>query len=188
MLDFAIAMNKYARVKIQDFTNKIDYRTNAYKRRIESLKGKSVIAIDMVKKAIKSGIYADYLLIDSWYSKPIFIKEMNELGLMVISRIANNNSIWNFKNKEKTLNAIYEKYRHTANIISGSYGKIKFKYFCVKAEHKTAGELKIVFIKTNNRLIPIVSTNLSLEAKEIIDIYKRRWDIEQGYKELRQFY
>jgi len=92
MLDFAIAMNKYARVKIQDFTNKIDYRTNAYKRRIESLKGKSVIAIDMVKKAIKSGIYADYLLIDSWYSKPIFIKEMNELGLMVISRIANNNS------------------------------------------------------------------------------------------------
>ena len=113
---------------------------------------------------------------------------MNELGLMVISRIANNNSIWNFKNKEKTLNAIYEKYRHTANIISGSYGKIKFKYFCVKAEHKTAGELKIVFIKTNNRLIPIVSTNLSLEAKEIIDIYKRRWDIEQGYKELRQFY
>jgi len=48
--------------------------------------------------------------------------------------------------------------------------------------------LKIVFIKTNNRLIPIVSTNLSLEAKEIIDIYKRRWDIEQGYKELRQFY
>lgn len=46
MLDFAIAMNKYARVKIQDFTNKIDYRTNAYKRRIESLKGKSVIAIE----------------------------------------------------------------------------------------------------------------------------------------------
>ncbi len=46
MLDFAIAMNKYARVKIQDFSNKIDYRTNAHKRRIESLKGKSVIAIE----------------------------------------------------------------------------------------------------------------------------------------------
>ena len=36
MLDFAIAMNNYARVKIEDFTNKIDHRTNAHKRRLES--------------------------------------------------------------------------------------------------------------------------------------------------------
>ncbi len=36
---------------------------------------------------------------------------MNDLGLKVISRIANNNKIWNFSAKEKTLNAIYEKYK-----------------------------------------------------------------------------
>ena len=65
MLDFTIAMNKYARVAITDFTNKIDHRTNAYKRRLEVMKGKSQIAIDMVKRAVKSGIYADYLLVDS---------------------------------------------------------------------------------------------------------------------------
>jgi hypothetical protein len=32
---------------------------------------------------------------------------MNELGLKVISRIANNNKIWNFIGKEKTLEGIY---------------------------------------------------------------------------------
>ena len=74
MLDFTIAMNKYARVAIADFTNKIDHRTNAYKRRLETMKGKSQIAIDMVKRAVKSGIYADYLLVDSWYSKPVHYK------------------------------------------------------------------------------------------------------------------
>ena len=37
-------------------------------------------------------------------------------------------------------------------------------------------------------LIPIVSTNLNLSDEEIIDIYKRRWDIEQGYKELREHF
>ena len=186
MLDFALSMNKYAKVKIQDFTNKVNHRTNAYKRRIESLKGKSTIAINMIQRAITSGLYADYVLVDSWYSKPIFIKEMNDLGLMVISRIANNNSIWNFKDKEKTLTSIYERFRHISKVVSSSYGKIKFEYFCVKVEHNKAGKLKIVFIKTKNKIIPIVSTNLSLDAKEIIDIYKRRWDIEQGYKELRQ--
>ncbi|MCB0541668.1 MAG: hypothetical protein KDE33_29445, partial [Bacteroidetes bacterium] len=47
MLDFAIAMNSYARVKMEDFTNIVDHRTNAHKRRLESKKGKSQIAIDM---------------------------------------------------------------------------------------------------------------------------------------------
>ena len=189
MLDFALAMNKYARVKIEDFSNKIDHRTNAYKRRVETMKGKSQIAIDVVTRAVKSGIYADYLLVDSWYSKPIFIKEMNSLGLRVISRIANNNKIWNFIGKEKTLEAIYNKYKALKNIKSDTYGKkIKFTYFSATVEHKTAGRLKIVFIKTKEKLIPIVSTDLDISDEEIIEIYKRRWDIEQGYKELREHF
>ena len=55
-------------------------------------------------------------------------------------------------------------------------------------EHKNAGKLKIVFIKTKEKLIPIVSTDLTLNDDEIIEIYKRRWDIEQGYKELREHF
>lgn len=189
MLDFAIAMNRYARVKIEDFTNIIDHRTNAYKRRLESLKGKSQIAIDMVTRAVNSGIYADYLLVDSWYSKPVFIETMNELGLQVISRVVNNNKVWNFIGKEKTLNSLYNKFKKIKNIEIGQYGKkIKFEYFGAIVEHKTAGKLKIVFIKTKENLIPIVSTNLELSDEEIIDIYKRRWDIEQGYKELREHF
>ena len=189
MLDFTIAMNKYARVSIENFTNKVDQRTNAYKRRLETMKGKSQIAIEMVKRAVNSGIYADYLLVDSWYSKPVFIKEMNELGLKVISRIANNNKIWNFMGKEKTLDAIYNKHKALKTAKQGSYGKkIKFTYFCVVVEHKNAGKLKIVFIKTKEKLIPIVSTDLTINDEEIIETYKRRWDIEQGYKELRQHF
>ena len=106
MLDFAIATNKHARVLIENFKNIIDHRTNAHKRRLETLKGKSQIAIDMVKRAVNSGIYADYLLVDSWYSKPSFVKEMNELGLKVISRMANSNTIWNFIGNRKTLNGL----------------------------------------------------------------------------------
>ena len=189
MLDFAIATNKYMRVKIEDFTNTIDYRTNAHKRRLETMKGKSQIAIDMVKRAINSGIYADYLLVDSWYSKPSFIKEMNELGLKVITRVANSKTIWNFIGDRKTLNGIYEKYKKTQNIKSGSYGKkVKYKYFSVIVEHKKAGKVKIVFLKTKEKLIPIVSTDLAITDEIIIETYRRRWDIEQGYKELREHF
>lgn len=189
MLDFAINMGNYARVKFEEFTQELDVRTIAYKRRLEILDGKSQIAIDMVTRALKSGVYADYLLVDSWYSKPIFLKKMNDLGLKVISRIANNNKIWNFKDKEKTLNAMYEKFKNLKTEKAGTYGKkIKFKYFSVTVEHKNAGKIKVVFIKTNDNLIPIASTDLEISDEEIIDIYKRRWDIEQGYKELREHF
>lgn len=189
MLDFAISMGNYARVKVKEFTQEVDFRTTAYKRRLEIMDGKSKLAIDMVKRSLKGGVYADYLLVDSWYSKPAFLKEMNDLGLKVISRIANNNKIWNFQDKEKTLNAIYEKHKKLKKTKDGTYGKkIKFKYFSVIVEHKNAGKLKIVFIKTNDKLIPIASTDLEINDEEIIDIYKRRWDIEQGYKELREHF
>jgi hypothetical protein len=189
MLDFAIVVNKYARVAIEDFSNKVDHRSNAHKRRLEMTKGKLQIAIDMIKRAVDSGIYADYLLVDSWYSKPVFIQEMNILGLRVISRMANNNKIWNFMGKEKTLEVIYNKFKESKTAKPGTYGKkIKFTYFSVTVEHKTAGKLKIVFIKTKEKLIPIVSTDLTINDEEIIETYKRRWDIEQGYKELREHF
>jgi len=189
MLDFAIALNRYARVAIDEFTNKVDHRSNAYKRRIETTKGKSQIAIEMIQRAVNSGIYADYLLVDSWYSKPIFLQEMNELGLKVISRMANNNKIWNFTGKEKTLEAIYTRFKKIKTAKQGRYGKkIRFTYLSAVVEHKKAGKLKIVFIQTKEKLIPIVSTDLAISDDEIIEIYKRRWDIEQGYKELREHF
>ena len=189
MLDFAVSMGNYARVKLEEFAQELDRKTTAYKRRVEIMDGKSQIAMDMVKRAIKSGIQADYLLVDSWYSKPVFIKEMNDMGLKVISRIANNNKIWNFTGKEKTLNTIYEKSKKITNEKMGKHGKkIQFTYFSVVVEHKNAGKIKIVFLKTSDNLIPIASTNLEINDEAIIEIYKRRWDIEQGYKELREHF
>ena len=57
---------------------------------------------------------------------------MNDVGIRVISRIANNNKIWNFTDKEKTLNAIYEKFKKLKTQKVGKYGKkIEFRYFSV---------------------------------------------------------
>ena len=63
MLDFAINMGKYARVTIAEMLDGLNHRTTAYKRKAEIMKGKHQLAIDMIKRAVKSGIYADYLLV-----------------------------------------------------------------------------------------------------------------------------
>lgn len=188
MLDFALKFNDNLRVRIHDFKNKFYHTSHAQKRKEEGLDSKLVIALNMLKRALKAGVKADYLLVDSWYSKPNFIKDVKKLKLHVITRIANNNRIWHFKNNYKTLNRTYSILIKTVKRKRASYNKIKYTYCSTVVNHHIAGRVKIVFIKTHNKLIPILSTNIRLTDERIINIYKKRWNIEQGYKELREHF
>lgn len=184
MLDFSISYNKNVYIE----KTKLHHRSNSKRRRDEGGEGKNTLAVEMVKRALKSGVYADYLLVDSWYAKPNFIKEINTQGVNAIARIANNNKIWNFAGKNRTIESLYAQAKKTKNSRQGKYNTINFSYTSITATHKTLGRVKIVFIKTKENLIPILSTDTTLTDLQIINTYKKRWNIEQGYKELRQHF
>ena len=187
-LDFAIKMNDSRRKNISEFTTKLHHRSNAYKRKSEITKGKNILAMDMLERALDNGVEADYLLVDSWYAKPDFIKQAEDLGVPVIARLPNNKLIWNFKGKHKTLNTIYESLKNIRHKHSGKHGKISYKYFDKIVEHALLGKVKLVFLHTGKDLLVFISTNLQLSAKEILATYKKRWNIEQGYKDLRNLF
>jgi hypothetical protein len=186
MLDFSLNYNKNQIINSHD--NQFHHRSNAYKRRVEGNSGKNTLAIEMLHRALDSGIYADYLLVDSWYAKPNFIKEVQNNGLDVIARIAKSNKIWQFTGKYKTLESLYIQANKTKASRLGNYNSIKYSYVSTITTHKTLGKVKIVFIKTKDNLIPIISTNTQLSDIEIINTYKKRWNIEQGYKDLREYF
>jgi hypothetical protein len=186
MLDFSVNYNKNQIVDFQDIN--VHHLSNAYKRRIEGNSGKNIQAINMLSRALDSGIYADYLLVDSWYAKPNFINEVKQKGIDVITRVANSNKIWQFADKCKTLESLYVQANKTKASKLGNYNSIKYSYVSTTATHKTLGRVKIVFIKTKENLIPILSTNTILSDIEIINTYKKRWNIEQGYKDLREYF
>ena len=186
MLDFSLNYNKNQIVDFTDTT--IHYSSNAYKRRIEGISGKNIQAINMIKRTLNAGIYADYLLVDSWYAKPNFIQEIKQNGLDVIARVAKSNKIWQFIGNSKTLESLYNQAKQYKCSKLGNYNSIKYTYVSAVATHKTLGKIKIVFIKTKDNLIPIISTNIILSDVEIINTYKKRWNIEQGYKDLREYF
>jgi hypothetical protein len=70
----------------------------------------------------------------------------------------------------------------------GHYGKIHYRSFDLIVEHKILRKVKLVFLHTGKELIVFISTDLSRDAREIISIYRKRWNIEQGYKELREYF
>ena len=187
-LDFSIKMNNSRRKDVSEFVTKLHHRSNAYQRKSETIKGKNVLAIEMLERAPDNGIEADYLLVDSWYAKPNFIKQAEDLGMPVIARLPNNPLIWNFKGKHKTLNAIYESLKNIRHKQSGKHGEISYKYFDKIVEHALLGKVKLVFLHTGKDLLVFISTDLQLSAKEILATYKKRWNIEQGYKDLRNLF
>ncbi len=186
MLDFSINYNKNQIVNVDE--NSFHHKSNAYKRRFEGNDGKNILALHMIQRVLKLGIYADYLLVDSWYAKPDFINTVQTNGLNVIARIANNPRIWQFVGKHNTLESLYTQAKKQKTSKFGNYNTIKYTYISTIATHKTLGRIKIVFIKTKDNLIPIISTNTNLSDIEIINTYKKRWNIEQGYKDLREYF
>lgn len=187
-LDFAVRHGSSRRKEIAEFSSRLHHRSNAYQRRSEGLKGKNVLALDMVARALEHGIDADYLLIDSWYAKPDFILQADAMGMPVIARIANNNRIWHFKGKYKSLQALYDHHGKSRHKQHGTHGKIRYRYFDLIAEHHLLGKVKLLFLHTGKELLIFISTDLSLSGKAMIDTYKKRWNIEQGYKDLRSYF
>ena len=187
-LDFSIKMNDSRRKDISEFTSTVHHRSNSHKRKVESLKGKNILAIEMLERALEQGVDADYLLIDSWYAKPNFIEKANDLGMPVIARLPNNKLIWNFKGKHKTMNTIYENLKNYRHKSSGKHGKISYKYFDAIVEHAVLGKVKLVFLHTGKDLLVFISTDITIAGKEILATYKKRWNIEQGYKDLRNLF
>ena len=167
-LDFSIKMNDSKRKSTSEFTAKLHHRSNAYQRKSEIIKGKNMLALEMLERALDNGIDADYLLVDSWYAKPNFIKEANTLGMPVIARLPNNKLIWNFKGKYKTLNAIYDSLKNIRHKYSGKHGKISYKYFDSVLEHAVLG-------KEENRIYEalIAKITLSMFTYNIVSYINR---------------
>ena len=101
MLDFSINYNKNQIVNVNE--NYFHHKSNAYKRRVEGNDGKNILALHMIQRVLKSGIYVDYLLVDSWYAKPNFINEVKENGIDVIARLSKSNRIWQFTGKSQIM-------------------------------------------------------------------------------------
>jgi len=106
----------------------------------------------------------------------------------MIARLPNSKCIWNFKGKHKTLDEIYNGLKNIRHKQSGKHGRISYRYFDAIVEHKELGKVKLVFLHTGKDLLVFIATDLSLSAKEVLAIYKKRWNIEQGYKDLRSLF
>lgn len=159
----------------------VDKRTNGFKRRAESLRKAPDVLKDLVRQARASGIWADYLLFDSWFAFPATIIGLLEQKQQVICMLKEAKTKYGYKGFDLTLKELYKSVRKRcgrAKILASAQVELGTD------SHNRAVMAKIVFVRAHNtrKWLALLSTDVDLADEEIVKLYKRRWDIEVFFK------
>jgi hypothetical protein len=176
MLSSATKSNRY-----QEISTDIDHRSNGYKVRKESMMAKTDAAVLMIQRALKSGIQADYVLMDTWFTTEPMIKSILAEGLDVIGMVKQLNQRYNYKGKAYTLPQLQK-------FVSFDGARNIFGSLCVTT--KNGIPVKIVFVRNRNKkseCLYLLSTDCSLSDAEIVRCYGNRWSIECFFKASKSF-
>lgn len=160
--------------------------SNGSKRKKELRIKKGVNLIKMIKRAVKQGVIADYLLTDSWFMCENMITEIRKIkngAIHVISmcrmdkrQYTTNAGEFNaatLRKQNKHLIRRSKKHRSTYIDLTVKYKGVKVKLFFIRISKRSKWRL-------------LVTTNTSLNFTEIYELYANRWAIEVFFKECKQ--
>lgn len=176
MLSSAEKSNRY-----QEISDTIDHRTNGYKARKESIMHKTDAAILLIKNALNTGIRADYVLMDTWFTTEPMLKKILLAGIDVIGMVKQLKQRYTYHGKQYTLHELkkFVRFEGAKNI-----------FVSLMVTTKTGIPVKIVFVRNRNKkseCLYILSTDCSLDNAEIVRIYGNRWSIECFFKSSKSF-
>ena len=176
LLSSASKSNRY-----NEISEDIDHRTNGYKIRKASMMHKTDAAIQLIRNALTSGIPADYVLMDTWFTTEPMLKEILKEGIDAIGMVKQLKQRYTYNGKQYTLPGLKK-------FVNFSGARNIFGSLIVTT--KAGIPVKIVFVRNRNKkseCLYILSTDITLEDAEIVRIYGNRWSIECFFKASKSF-
>ncbi len=172
----------------RQFSKKRDKVSPAFKRVKELDVKKTEMAVSMIKRAVKNGMAASYVLMDSWFVNDYIIKSIRSIkkgAMHVLGMCKMDKRKYSINGKELNSAQITTLYARK----KGKYSsKHKSHYFTVTAQYK--GEtVKLFYIKYRNakHWTLLLTTDLSLNFVKALELYQIRWSIEVLFKECKQY-
>ena len=179
-LDFALLSSVNVKNRFHEGHKSMDKRCCAYRRRKEATTKATGLLAPMVKRILKSGINARYVLMDSWFTMPSNVCALRKY-LDVIGMVKKTPKVcYEHDGKKRNLMEIYQrltKRRGRAKILASTIVKL--------SDDKPA---KIVFVRDRRKKdwMALLSTDTDLIDSEVVRIYGKRWDIEVLFKMAKQ--
>jgi hypothetical protein len=180
-LDFSMMSSAKEENRYHEMQEGLNKRLCGYKRRKEALLHKPEVVVQMIERALKAGLAADYLLMDSWFTHMPLVQKMLDRGLHVIGRVKDIKQRYMYQGRRLSLSELYA--------VLPKKGKEQI-LGCVrvKSTSEVPADLKIVFVRNRNKhkeWIAILTTDVTLDDSEIVRIYGMRWSIEPFHKMIK---
>jgi hypothetical protein len=172
------------------FKKERDQTTPAHERFTELDMEKTTVALQMLRRACKHHILADYVLMDSWFTNDVMIKGIRSMrkGMMhVVGMCKMDARRFVVDGRELKSEAII-KLKGLAKGAKHKSRRFKSEYIMVDAIYKgTPVRLFYVKYKGAKNWKLILTTNLSLSFVGAMELYQIRWTIEVLFKECKQY-
>jgi len=141
----------------------------------------------MIRRAVKNGFKADYVLVDKWFMSEDFIKDIRKVKegmLYVVGLCRMDKRKYSYKDNEYSAKQLLQLKKRThkrSRKINSQYIEIEVIYKGIK--------LKLFFSRYSRRgnWQLLVTTDLSLSYNKAVEIYNIRWSIEVYFKESKQY-
>ena len=170
------------------FSKDRDKKSPAFKRVMELDKKKTENAVAMLRRAVKNGFSASYVLMDSWFVNDYMIKGIRSIkngAMHVLGLCKIDIRKYSFDKKELNAHQLITKYERKKAKYSRKY---KSLYIPLVVDYK--GEtVHLFFVKYNNskNWTLLLTTDLSISFVSAIELYQIRWTIEVLFKECKQY-
>jgi hypothetical protein len=190
-IDFTIHSEKRLdRKKAKEqYKKEVDPKSNGGKRRKEARTSKITQAVAMIKRAVKNGFIADYVLCDAWFTSKEFIQKIRGIkdgAMHLIAGIRNDKRHYGFN--EQMLNA---KQIIDLLIKTGVHRCRRWnaRYMEAVVNYEGVGDVKLFICRYpgQKKWRVFITTNVALGFVEMMEIYGIRWTIEVMFRESKQY-
>jgi hypothetical protein len=178
-LDFSMMSSAKEENRYNGIREGLDKRTCGFKRRVEAMLHKPDVVVQMIDRALRAGLSADYLLVDSWFTNMPLVQKMLGRGLHIIGRLKDAKQRYAYRGKMLGLRELRSLFpeKGRQEIIGG-----------VRVKASSGEDLKVVFVRNRNKRsewIALLTTDVALDEREIVRIYGMRWAIEPFHKMIK---
>lgn len=151
-------------------------------------KKKTDVAVSMIKRAVKNGFVASYVLMDSWFTNDYVIKSIRSIkngALHFLGMCKIDSRKYDIGGKQLNSHQIITRNQRKKGKHSRKH---KSEYITMVADYKGT-RVKLFYIRYHNakNWTLILTTDLSLKFTEALERYQIRWTIEVLFKECKQY-
>jgi len=191
-IDFSLHSEKALKPAKRKKQSKKDVRSGSAggKRRKELKRNKIHQAVAMVKRAVKHGFVAQYVLCDSWFTSHDFIKNIRAIkngAMHIIAGIRADKRKYNHGGEMFSAKDLIKECKANSN--EKRCRSMNARYYELVVDYGDIGLVKLLISRYPGQKDwrVFICTDTTLPFIEIMRIYGIRWSIEIMFKEQKQY-